>query len=103
MCRSPPVSTVTDTPFPAWPCVVALPGTEASRPRPIDWLGFFLASMAAACVIFGLSVVGLPALPPVFGIVVTLSGILCGVLYVRHAGRHPSPILSLAKIGRAHV
>ena len=79
-----------------WLSGIYLPEIEATRPPPIDWLGFFLASMAAAGVIFGLSVVGLPALPPAFGIAVTLSGILCGVLYVRHAGRHPSPILSLA-------
>jgi EmrB/QacA subfamily drug resistance transporter len=78
-----------------WLSGIYLPALEALRPPPIDWLGFFLASMAAAGTIFGLSVISLPALPPAFGTVVTAVGILCGVLYVLHARRHPSPILSL--------
>lgn len=79
-----------------WLASIYLPDIEAIRPPPIDWLGYFLASMAAAGTVFGLSVVSLPALPPAFGAVVTMTGILCGILYVRHARRHPSPILSLA-------
>ena len=78
-----------------WLSGIFLPDIEAVRPPPIDWFGFFLASMAAAGTVFGLSVVSLPALPPAFGICATLFGIACGIGYVRHAARHPSPILNL--------
>ncbi|CAD7056224.1 MFS transporter [Pseudorhizobium halotolerans] len=79
-----------------WLSGMYLPNVEAVRPPPIDWFGFLLASMAAAGTVFGLSVVSLPALPPVFGITATLIGIACGIGYVRHARRHPAPILNLA-------
>src|SRR5690606_29827148 len=79
-----------------WLSGIYLPNVEAVRPPPIDWFGFLLASMAAAGTVFGLSVVSLPALPPVFGIAATLIGIACGIGYVRHARRHPTPILNLA-------
>ncbi len=79
-----------------WLSGIYLPEIGAIRPPPIDWAGFFLASMAAAGAVFGLSVISLPALPPAFGGAITLFGILCGVLYVRHALRHPAPILSFA-------
>ena len=78
-----------------WLSSVYLPAVEAVRPPPIDWTGFFLTAMAAAGTVFGLSVVSLPALPPVFGITATAIGIACGILYVRHARRHPAPILRL--------
>ena len=79
-----------------WLSGIYLPHIDAVRPPPIDWLGFFLAAMAASGTVFGLSVVSLPALPPAFGITTALLGILCGILYVRHAQRHPAPILSFA-------
>jgi hypothetical protein len=79
-----------------WLSGIYLPHIDAVRPPPIDWLGFFLAAMAASGTVFGLSVVSLPALPPAFGIVTALLGILCGILYVQHAQRHPAPILSFA-------
>jgi EmrB/QacA subfamily drug resistance transporter len=74
---------------------IHLPEIEAVRPPKIDWIGFFLTSMAAAGVVFGLSVVSLPALPPAIGIAATVIGIICGILYIPHARRHPAPILSL--------
>ncbi len=69
-----------------------IPPMETGR---MDWIGFLLTSVAASGVVFGLSVIGLPALPPAVGISATLAGFIACVLYVRHAGRHPHPILNL--------
>ncbi|MCJ8052998.1 DHA2 family efflux MFS transporter permease subunit [Shinella curvata] len=74
---------------------IYLPEIRAAAPPPLDWTGFFLSAVAASGTMFGLSVISLPALPPVIGIVATLIGLVCGVLYVRHARRHPTPLLDL--------
>jgi EmrB/QacA subfamily drug resistance transporter len=78
-----------------WLATIFLPEVEATAPPKLDVTGFVLTSFAAAGVVFGLSVVSLPALPPIIGISATAIGIACGVLYVRHASRHPAPILNL--------
>jgi MFS family permease len=78
-----------------WLATIFLPEVEATAPPKLDVTGFVLTSLAAAGVVFGLSVVSLPALPPIIGIGATAIGIVCGVLYVRHAKRHPAPILNL--------
>ncbi|MBB3460465.1 DHA2 family efflux MFS transporter permease subunit [Rhizobium sp. BK377] len=78
-----------------WLATIFLPDIEAAAPPKLDFTGFILTSLAAAGVVFGLSVVSLPALPPIIGIAATAVGILCGVLYVRHARRYPTPILDL--------
>jgi EmrB/QacA subfamily drug resistance transporter len=74
---------------------VYLPEIEATHPPAIDWIGFVLTSLSAAGIVFGLSVVSLPALPPAIGIATTALGIASAFLYVRHARRHPHPILNL--------
>ena len=61
----------------------------------IDWPGFFLAAVASAGIVFGLSVVSLPALPPAVGLATLLLGAAAAFLYVRHARRTPGPILDL--------
>jgi len=43
--------------------------------------------------VFGLSVVSLPALPPIVGAVTLAVGVLSGIAYVRHARRARNPIL----------
>lgn len=78
-----------------WLATIFLPEVEATSPPPLDFTGFLLTSFSAAGVVFGLSVVSLPALPPIIGIVATAIGIFCGILYVGHARRHPAPILNL--------
>ncbi len=78
-----------------WLATIYLPHIEATAPPKLDFIGFVLTSLAAAGIVFGLSVVGLPALPPVIGISATAIGLICGVLYVRHAKRYPTPILDL--------
>lgn len=69
-----------------------MPGGEVGH---IDWIGFFLAAVAASGIVFGLSVVSMPALPPVIGITALAFGIVAAFLYVRHAGRVTGPILDL--------
>ncbi|MDO1581122.1 MFS transporter [Rhizobium oryzicola] len=79
-----------------WLSSIYLPEIEKRPAPPIDMLGFLLISLAAAGTVFGLSVVSLPALPPIVGIAATAVGLICGALYVRHAGRHPAPMMRLS-------
>ncbi|MVA57620.1 DHA2 family efflux MFS transporter permease subunit [Agrobacterium vitis] len=74
---------------------IFLPDIERLKTAPIDWTGFALTSLSAAGIVFGLSVMSLPALPPIVGIAATIIGLFCGVLYVMHARRHPAPLLDL--------
>ena len=69
-----------------------MPGGAAGR---IDVRGFALAAIAAAGIVFGLSVVSLPALPPAVGLTTLAAGIAATFAYVRHARRSASPILDL--------
>lgn len=74
---------------------IYLPEIETRESPRIDMLGFLLTAFSAAGIVFGLSVIGLPALPPFVGISATLVGIACSIAYVFHARRHPFPILDL--------
>jgi EmrB/QacA subfamily drug resistance transporter len=74
---------------------VHLPEVPPIATERMDWIGFLLTSVAASGVVFGLSVIGLPALPPAVGISATIAGFVASFLYVRHARRHPHPILNL--------
>lgn len=72
-----------------------LPDIEPGGGGTLDRKGFLLSGLAASGIVFGLSVVSLPALPPAVGAVTVVFGLLCGWLYVRHAGRTTAPILDL--------
>ncbi len=61
----------------------------------IDRVGFVLAGVASAGIVFGLSVVSLPALPPAVGLATLLAGAAAAFAYVRHARRAANPILDL--------
>lgn len=74
---------------------IFLPEIEATNPPAIDWRGFCLTTIAAAGTVFGLSVIGLPALPPAIGVIATAFGVAAGFAYVAHARHHPAPILNL--------
>ncbi|PTM98344.1 DHA2 family efflux MFS transporter permease subunit [Mycoplana dimorpha] len=74
---------------------IHLPEIHSARPAALDIKGFLLGAVAAGCTMFGLSVISLPALPPVYGLASTALGLACGWLYVRHARRHPAPLLDL--------
>jgi len=58
--------------------------------------GFVLSGVAASGVVFGLSVVSLPALPPIIGVATIAAGIVSGVLYLAHARRAAHPLLDPA-------
>jgi EmrB/QacA subfamily drug resistance transporter len=73
-----------------------LPDVELVGNPPLDILGFLLSAAAASGIVFGLSVVSLPALPPSVGLVTLAIGVAAGLLYVRHARRKPHPILDLS-------
>ena len=52
------------------------PTSPPAGARPIDVPGFFLSGIAASGVVFGLSVVSLPALPPIVGVVALAVGVV---------------------------
>ena len=72
-----------------------LPETMRNAPRAIDFKGFALAGPAFALFAFGTSVISLPALPPVFGIVATVVGLGLGFWYARHALSTEYPLFDL--------
>lgn len=61
----------------------------------MDRKGFALSAIAASGIVFGLSVVSMPALPPLIGVSTLILGIVATLLYVRHARRVTAPILDL--------
>jgi EmrB/QacA subfamily drug resistance transporter len=72
-----------------------MPNIPPEGRKRLDVHGFFLAGIAAAGVVFGLSVISLPALPPVVGFATTALGLVAGGFYVRHALRTPEPLLDV--------
>jgi EmrB/QacA subfamily drug resistance transporter len=69
---------------------------DERNPRPIDFVGFVLASFCFAGSVFGLSVVSLPALPIVYGYLTIAVGVVSGILYLMHARRTKYPLLDPA-------
>lgn len=72
-----------------------LPALPSAFVRPMDWPGFILAGLAFSGMLFGLSVVSQPILPPIYGISATLVGFAAGLGYIWHARRTEHPILQL--------
>jgi MFS family permease len=72
---------------------IYLPKIETRTPRPIDFPGFVMAGIAFAGIIFGLSVISLPAIPLAAGYAGVAVGILSGLLYWRHTTRTEFPLL----------
>ncbi|MCA1444759.1 DHA2 family efflux MFS transporter permease subunit [Ensifer sp. IC4062] len=74
---------------------IYLPEMERRNPPPVDILGFVLGGIAASGIVFGLSVISLPALPTAIGFASVSAGIAATFLYIVHARRHPAPVLDL--------
>ncbi len=74
---------------------IYLPDNGERIVKRLDWPGFFLSGLAMSGVVFGLSVVSLPALPPIIGFVTLAIGLTCSLLYIRHARLSPDPLLDL--------
>ncbi|MGU3574616.1 DHA2 family efflux MFS transporter permease subunit [Brucellaceae bacterium C25G] len=64
--------------------------------RKLDWTGFALSGLGMSGVVFGLSVVSLPALPPFVGITTLIIGVIASFLYVWHSRRVEEPLLDLS-------
>ncbi len=79
-----------------WFATKYLPVLDVPLPRKLDVTGFILSGLAMSGVVFGLSVVSLPALPPAVGIVTLGVGLLSTALYIRHAKRVENPLLDLS-------
>ncbi len=75
---------------------IYLPRVERAPDIRFDLPGFFYSGLACAGLVFGLSVVSLPALPPELGAVMALAGLVSGLLYLRHARGSPEPLIRLS-------
>ena len=75
---------------------IFLPEIEGEAPPALDFVGFLLSGIATSALVFGLSVISLPLLPPVVGIGISLLGLVFGLLYLRHARSRAAPILDLS-------
>ena len=73
-----------------------LPPPEPRTPRPIDLVGFVLTTIGFAGIIFGLSVISLPAIPQVAGYSAVIIGLVAMIIYYRHTKRTDHPLLDPA-------
>lgn len=64
--------------------------------RQFDFSGFVLIGLAFSGVIFGLSVLSMPALPLWVGLSTSVAGLAFGGLYVAHARRVTDPVVNIA-------
>ncbi len=78
-----------------WFATRFLPDEDERIVKRLDWMGFVLSGVAMSGVVFGLSVVSLPALPPVVGLATLALGLACAFAYVAHARRAADPLLNL--------
>jgi EmrB/QacA subfamily drug resistance transporter len=70
-----------------------LPAGEPRSPRPMDFPGFVLSAIAFTGLVFGMSVISLPALPIYYGYVTIAIGAVSAVFYLWHARRAKYPLL----------
>ncbi|WP_417309346.1 MFS transporter [Devosia sp.] len=70
-----------------------LKGMNERDARPIDLPGLILSGITFAGIIFGFSVISLPAIPIAAGFAAIVIGMVSGFLYWRHAKRTAHPIL----------
>lgn len=72
-----------------------LPDWQRNEPRKLDFTGFLLAGVCFAGLVFGISVLTLPALPASFGYGAMLLGVVAAGVYVFHFRRTEYPLLDL--------
>ncbi|MGC4024047.1 MAG: MFS transporter [Mesorhizobium sp.] len=72
-----------------------LPESAPVETPRLDLVGLVLSGVGAAGIVFGISVMSLPALPPIVGVLTMLTGAVCVTLYLWHARRTPNPLLAL--------
>ncbi|MER8388377.1 MFS transporter [Mesorhizobium sp. M0166] len=78
-----------------WLATRFLPKTDPAETPPLDFIGFVLSGLAASGIVFGLSVVSLPALPPAAGFITVAVGLASAVLYLLHGRHAKNPLLAL--------
>jgi EmrB/QacA subfamily drug resistance transporter len=76
----------------SWRFLPVIGTRETSR---FDTTGFLLSGLACAGIVFGLSVISLPALPVAAGFAAFVAGIGMAAAYVAHARRTEHPVLDL--------
>ena len=74
---------------------IYLPDMPPAGVKALDIVGFSLVAIAASGIVFGLSVISLPALPPIFGILAVITGAVALIVYILYARRKANPILQL--------
>ncbi|MDR3472081.1 MAG: MFS transporter [Devosia sp.] len=72
-----------------------LPEFERNAPRRMDFVGFLLVGGFFAGLVFGISVMSLPALPMAYGVATLIVGLALGIAYLFYLKRTPYPVLDL--------
>lgn len=75
---------------------IYLPSVRQKVKHPLDLKGFILTGTGFAGVLFGISVVSLPALPPIVGVITFVVGLIALGLYLRHMKSTEHPVLDLS-------
>jgi EmrB/QacA subfamily drug resistance transporter len=68
---------------------------KAPETPPLDLAGFALSGLALAGLMMGLETIGREGVPQGATLALIATGLAAGLLYIRHAGRCPHPILDL--------
>lgn len=73
-----------------------LPDDGYRHERRLDTVGLLLSGLGLSGIVFGLSVISLPALPPYIGVLIFIAGLISGALYIWHSKRTIAPLLDLS-------
>jgi MFS family permease len=79
-----------------WLVLRYIPRHEAGARRPFDLRGFAYTAASLVALIQGLSFIAETQAHRIAGVALVCAGLVAGVLAVRHARRHPTPLLDLA-------
>lgn len=75
---------------------IFIPATREERPPPLDLAGFALSSVGLVGIIFGFETIGREIVPNWATVALFGVGVAGTLLYVRHAGRVPHPVVDLS-------
>src|SRR5690606_29732539 len=62
----------------------------------LDWLGFLLSGVGMATFVIGIEAIGNHTNGYAYPLLLLGTGLVCSMLYIRHARRHPAPIIDLS-------
>jgi EmrB/QacA subfamily drug resistance transporter len=69
-----------------------LPKTGYRAKTRLDWVGFLLAGVSFSGILFGVSLISLPVVPPVVGLAIVVTGLGAGAVFVGHIKRAKNPL-----------